>query len=107
MAEWMRQLAATPFDAPPLPGAHVLWWKAQALRRLDRARQVTTPSDPGERVQIACGFAAAVALLAWLAVAAPHIWTVPSFALPILVSGGLLGAAAAFIAWDLRGPSHG
>jgi hypothetical protein len=107
VAEWMRQLAATPVDGPPLPGAHVLWWKAEVSRRIDQAQHVTQPLNTGERVQIACAFGIAFALLGWLTVAAPHVWTEPLLALPVLVGGALLGAAAAFTAWDLRGPSHG
>jgi hypothetical protein len=103
----MRQLAAMRVDGPPLPGAHVLWWKAEALRRIDRAQHVTKALDTGERVQIACGFGIAFALLGWLTVAAPHVWTEPSIVLPVLVGGALLGAAAAFITWGLREPSHG
>ena len=107
VAEWMRQLATMPVDGPPPPGAHVLWWKAEVLRRIDQAQHVTKPLDTGERVQIACGFGIASALLGWLTVAAPHVWTEPSLALPVLVSGGFLVAAGAFIAWDIRQPSQG
>ena len=66
VAEWLRQLAATPVEGPPLPGPHVLWWKAEVSRRIDQAQHVTQPLNTGERVQIACGFGIAFALLGWL-----------------------------------------
>ena len=93
VAEWMRRLVATDLDAAPLPDPQALWWKAQALRRVDRALRVRRPLNIGDRVQIVCGSFAAVGLLAWLTAAAPHLWKMPSFLATVILSGMLLGGA--------------
>ena len=66
LAVWMRELAAVPLNAPALPDATYLWWKAQVLRRWDADRQAVVPLDVGEHVQVGIGLGGAVLLLVWL-----------------------------------------
>ena len=90
---WMRELAATAVDDSPLPDAQVLWWKAQALRRLDQEREAEAPLDLGELVCMGGGIVAALGLLAWL-LRLPDVRTMPSFVAAVTLSIGLLGLAA-------------
>jgi hypothetical protein len=48
-----------------VPGADVLWLKAQLIRRWDAQRRVQEPIDLMEPFEIAAGVAAAVLLLFW------------------------------------------
>lgn len=63
---WMRELAAVPIDASPLPDARQLWWKAELLKRWDAQRQAVAPIERAEPVHISISMAGAVVLLAWL-----------------------------------------
>ena len=88
VAEWMRQLAALPLDAPPLPDPSYLWWKAQLLRQWDAQKTVTAPLEWGERAQVATGLIGATLLLV---LSAPQ--------LPALVTIVLIVTAALAIGW--------
>jgi hypothetical protein len=63
VTQWMRELAALPIEAPPLPDAAYIWWKAQLLKQWDTQRTVLAPLEWGERVQAAAGLAGAAVLL--------------------------------------------
>jgi len=63
---WMRDLAAVPIIERPLPDAHLLWWKAELLKRWDTQRQAVAPIEHAEPVHIGVGVAGAGVLLAWL-----------------------------------------
>ena len=61
-AVWMQEFAAEPCDAPALPSAMQLWWKAQVLRRLGAERRSTALIDVAERTVIV----GAMLLFLWL-----------------------------------------
>lgn len=66
IAAFMSRLAHTPLGTEPLlPGADVLWWKAQLLRRWEAERKVQAPLDLMEPFQIAAALAAVAAIVAW------------------------------------------
>jgi hypothetical protein len=66
IADYMSRLAGAPTpESPTLPGADVLWLKAQMLRRWDAERRAEAPLDVMEPVQVVVGLAAAAVLLAW------------------------------------------
>ena len=66
VADYMATLAGTPAaEAPNLPGADVLWIKAQMLKRWDAERKAEAPLDLMEPVQVVVGLAAAAVLLVW------------------------------------------
>lgn len=68
IARFMLGLAAqTSAQAPPMPGADVVWAKAQLIRRWDVDRRVQRPLETMQSVHIGLGFAAAVVLLVWSA----------------------------------------
>ena len=90
---WMRELAATAVDDSPLPDDQVLWWKAQALRRLDREREAEAPLDLGELICMGGGIVAALGLLAWL-LRLPDVHTMSSSVVAATLSVALLGLAA-------------
>ena len=62
---FMRSLAAERVaEHYRLPDAHMVWWKAELLRRWDAERKVATPLDVIEPLQWAAGSAACL-LLMW------------------------------------------
>ena len=63
---FMQRLREVPVDVSSrVPGADVLWLKAQLIRRWDVQRRVERPLDLMEPFEIAAGFAAAALLLFW------------------------------------------
>jgi hypothetical protein len=66
IAEFMGRLAQTAHDSDALPPAHVLWWKAQLLRRWEAERRATLPLDAVEPLQVLSGVASAALLLIWM-----------------------------------------
>jgi hypothetical protein len=66
VADYMSRLASVQSSASArLPGADVLWVKAQLLRRWDAERKAQAPLDLMEPVQVAVGLAAVAVLLVW------------------------------------------
>jgi len=66
VTEYMTRLANTsPAKMSQMPGADVLWVKAQMLRRWDAERKAQAPLDVMEPIQIAAGIAAAAVLFVW------------------------------------------
>ena len=66
VADYMARLAASPApESPTLPGAEVLWVKAQMLKRWEAERKAQAPLDVMEPVQVVIGLAAAMVLLVW------------------------------------------
>lgn len=66
VADYMSRLAAAPTpESPTLPGAEVLWLKAQMLKRWEAERKAQAPLDLMEPVQVVIGLAAATVLLVW------------------------------------------
>ena len=96
-AVWMQRFAAKPCDAPALPNAMQLWWKAQVLRRLDAERRSTALIDVTERT----GIIGAMLLLLWL-------WrnlqpfepstAAPAGVIAVMVASGLLLTITAVVA---------
>ena len=72
---WIRQFAEQSLpqedDSVNLPDPQLLWWKAQALRRLDAERETAAAFDKVETLQITGSIAAAVLLVVALLFAAP------------------------------------
>jgi hypothetical protein len=64
LAAWMREFAAITHDASPVPDPGQLWWKAEFWRRLDLQRQVASPLELSELMELGCGLAAALILAA-------------------------------------------
>lgn len=95
---WVRALAAMPADDSPLPDAQVLWWKGQAVRRLDRERALMAPLDLGESIIIGGGIVAALTLFGWLLMM-PEVRTLPSFMVAVATSAALLSIAAGVTFW--------
>jgi len=80
VVDYMTRLAgATTLESPRLPGADVLWVKAQMLRRWDAERRAQAPLDLMEPIQVAAGLAAAVVLL---------VWSLPSLLRALSILGG-------------------
>jgi hypothetical protein len=52
---------------PALPGADVVWVKAQLVRRWEAERRIERPLEAMQSVHIALGLVAAVVLLVWSA----------------------------------------
>jgi len=68
IARFMSGLAAdTHAQVPILPGAGVVWVKAQLIRRWEAERRVERPLETMQSVHIGLGLAAAVVLLVWSA----------------------------------------
>ena len=68
VATFMERLRATPPGvAPRMPGADVLWLKAQLIQRWEAQRKVRRPMDLMEPFEIAATIAAAALLLFWSA----------------------------------------
>jgi hypothetical protein len=66
IADYLSKLAGAPTpESPTLPGADVLWIKAQMLKRWDAERRAEAPLDLMEPVQVVIGLAAAAVLLVW------------------------------------------
>lgn len=96
---WVRALAAMSLEDVPLPDTQVLWWKAQALRRLDRERAAMAPLDLGEFVFIGVGIVAALAFFVWLLMM-PEVRRLPSFVIAAAISVAFLSIAAAVTLWE-------
>jgi hypothetical protein len=96
-ATWMQKLAALPSCPAPLPSSEVLWWQAQALRRLDEQRRLTAKLEVGERIQAGCLIAGVLMLLAWMLSRMPGLWQLPAYVLGG-TAGTLLMAIVAVIA---------
>jgi len=84
---WMRELAALPIEAPPLPDAAYLWWKAQLLRKWDTERTIVAPLDWGERAQVATGLGGAALLLVLTSPQLPAIATIVLVLTAVLAAG--------------------
>jgi hypothetical protein len=95
---WMRDFASqvlnnSPIDNSALPDLQLLWWKAQALRRLDADNRAHATLERGEGIQVAFSIFAAIALFAVMLVV-PSLWAASS-----LTKSSVLVAvsAAAFV----------
>jgi len=95
VTEWMREFAALPVEAPQLPDAAYVWWKAQLLRQWDSQRAVVAPLEWGERAQVATGLAGAAVLLV---LASPH--------LPILATAVLVVTVVVAAGWWRQSLMH-
>ena len=63
---FMHRLRDVPVDiSSRVPGADVLWLKAQLIRRWDAQRRVQRPLDLMEPFELAASVAAAALLLFW------------------------------------------
>ena len=100
VSDWMHALAA-PEPTGALPDARVLWWQAQALRRLDQQRRLAALLEVGERVQLGCGTLAAVLLMLYWIHAGPHLPSSP-FILLAVAGLALVAIAVGLAAWDAR-----
>jgi hypothetical protein len=68
LATFMQRLHSTPVSvAPRVPGADVLWLKAQLIQRWEAQRKVRRPMDVMEPFEIVATIAAAALLLFWSA----------------------------------------
>ena len=68
LARYMSSLAtATLARVPELPGADVVWVKAQLVRRWEAERRIERPLEKMQSVHIGLGLVAAVVLLVWSA----------------------------------------
>jgi hypothetical protein len=66
LTAFMQRLRDAPVRASSsVPGADVLWLKAQLIRRWEHQRRAQRPIDLMEPFEIAAGVAAAVLLLFW------------------------------------------
>lgn len=66
VAAYMSRLGAAPLPRDArLPGADLLWVKAQMVRRWEMERKAQAALDLMEPVQIAAGLVAAGVLLVW------------------------------------------
>lgn len=66
IAAFMARLAQVPAGGEmALPGAGVIWWKAQLLRRWEAERKVQAPLDVMEPVQIVAALAGVAAVVVW------------------------------------------
>lgn len=66
IAEFMTRLADTPPPAEPsVPGADVIWWKAQLLRRWEAEQRVQAPLELMEPLQITAALAGVIAVVVW------------------------------------------
>ncbi len=62
----MLRLRSAPVDiSSGVPGADVLWLKAQLIRRWESQRRIQRPLDLMEPIEIAAAAAAVVLLLFW------------------------------------------
>jgi hypothetical protein len=67
---WSDEQAFAAFyerTVPALPGADVVWVKAQLVRRWEAERRIERPLEAMQSVHIALGLVAAVVLLVWSA----------------------------------------
>jgi hypothetical protein len=75
VVDYMARLAGS--TPARVADPHVLWVKAQMLRRWDAERKAQAPLDVMEPVQIAAGLAAAAVLF---------VWSLPSLVQALLTS---------------------
>lgn len=101
---WMHALTALPCSSAPLPDAQVLWWQAQALRRLDEQRRLTAQLEIGERIQAACLTAGMLALFGWMLARMPGVWQLPSLIVAGAMCAALVALAAVMAPWERPGP---
>lgn len=106
-AAWMEKLAALPpaSGSAALPSAEVLWWRAQALRRLDEQRRVSVKLEIGERIQAACLIVGNLALLGWLLGQASALGQLPAYVLAGAVCVPLVAIGAVLALWSERSGS--
>jgi hypothetical protein len=97
-AVWMRRLGTMPVEAPEVVDPQVLWWKAQALRRLDAER----PYETADYIQVGAAFVAAIVLLGILLGSTPQTWDSPSLAVPTASSMVLLTVGVILAGLNLR-----
>jgi hypothetical protein len=68
IARFMSGLAAqTSAQVPAMPGASVVWVKAQLIQRWEAERRVERPLETMQSVHVGLGLVAAVVLLVWSA----------------------------------------
>jgi hypothetical protein len=99
IVDWMQNLAAAP-PAGSLPDAEVIWWQAQALRRLDQQRRLAALLDLGDYAQLGGGALAALLLLLQAINAIPVLS--PAFTLLGAGCVALAGIAVVLTIWDVR-----
>ena len=97
VASWLQDLAEIePHDA--LPDAQVIWWRAQALRRIDAQRRLTARLDLGEYIQVGCAAFAAMVLLLYSLEVMPQMLA-PAW---VALATGCVALVAATVALTLR-----
>ena len=96
VSHWLQALAKAEPDGV-LPDPQVIWWRAQALRRLDQQRRLAALLDVDERVQLGCGTLAAVLLLVYSINVMPL-----AFALFAAGCSAVMGIVVALSFWDAR-----
>jgi hypothetical protein len=94
IAVWMRHLAASPLEGPPLPDAQRVLWRAAAWDGVHQRQRVTRPLDVGDFLAMSGASVSAVILLGWITGITPQIWASPLFVFVTLVSVALMTAAA-------------
>jgi hypothetical protein len=68
MTRFMAELETRTLErVPALPGADVVWVKAQLIRRWEAERRVEQPLDAMQSLHLGLGLAAAVVLVLWSA----------------------------------------
>jgi hypothetical protein len=105
VANWMQQLAELPEDSVTLLDPQRLWWKAQALRRIDAANRAVAAFDRIETMQIVGSVAAALLLFVSLMLI-PGLWNAPSLFLTAVGGGVLVSCVVLLHLWSSRGPRN-
>jgi hypothetical protein len=95
-AVWMQRFAK-PCDAPALPNAMQLWWKAQVLRRLDAERRSTALIDVAERTAIVGAMLLLLSLWRNLQPFEPST-AAPAGVIAVMVTSGLVLTITAVVA---------
>jgi len=94
IALWMRHLASSPLEGPPLPDAQLVLWRAHAWDCAHRLQRVTRPLEVGGLLVMGVALVSAVLLLAWITGVAPQLWASRLFVFVTLGSVALMSAAA-------------
>lgn len=100
-ALWLQRLAAGEPAVSSLPDAQALWWRAQALCRLDRQREVTAQLERSEYLSVGCAVVAALILFLCLLNMLSPQWQTMLW-LFTAASGTLMGIGAFVGASDER-----